>query len=262
MNNFTEPHAVARLVGAPPGYVGYEDEPVFEAVNRNPYTVFIFDELDKANPAVLKTFMAIMDEGRCASQKVSSNGSREYNFKNSLILFSSNADLSENKSAKRKIGFSLPDSLENVEIKDNAVSVAYSKSQQRAEEPLAKRIYRETEQARHRFVEAGNLREIASRFQSFVQFKPLSEEAKVKILAKQILETGFEYGVRLSYIAPSIMQEMIREATSENSLTVRSFRGIIEGYLAPAFAGTDEKPNVSYRLEGDLLNPKLEPVNL
>ena len=261
LNNFTESHTVARLVGAPPGYVGYEDEPVFEAVNHNPYTIFHFDELDKAHKTVLKIFLSVLEDGKSISKNANSNGSREYDFKHCIFFFTSNYDLTGTKNTKRKIGFSLSDSVENVEFKDDAVNVAYSESQQVVDEPLAKRIYRETEQARHQFVEAGNLREIASRFQSFVQFKPLSEEAKVKILAKQILETGFEYGVRLSYIAPGIMQEMIREATSENSLTVRSFRGIIEGYLAPAFAGADENPNASYRLEGTLAEPHMIDEN-
>ena len=85
LNNFTEAFSVYRLIGAPAGYVGYEDEAVFEVVERNPYTIFIFDELDKAHPEVLKTFMAILDEGRCASRKALNDGSREFDFKHCII---------------------------------------------------------------------------------------------------------------------------------------------------------------------------------
>ena len=85
LNNFTEAFSVYRLIGAPAGYVGYEDEAVFEVVERNPYTIFIFDELDKAHPEVLKTFMAILDEGRCASRKALSDGSREFDFKHCIF---------------------------------------------------------------------------------------------------------------------------------------------------------------------------------
>lgn len=78
LNNFTEAFSAYRLIGAPAGYVGYEDEAVFEVVERNPYTIFIFDELDKAHPEVLKTFMAILDEGRCASRKALSEIGRAH----------------------------------------------------------------------------------------------------------------------------------------------------------------------------------------
>ncbi|MGM9726767.1 MAG: AAA family ATPase, partial [Prevotella sp.] len=105
LNNFTEAFSVYRLIGAPAGYVGYEDEAVFEVVARNPYTIFIFDELDKAHPEVLKTFMAILDEGRCASRKALSDGSREFCFKHCIFFFTSNYDLRLNQPAKRKIGF-------------------------------------------------------------------------------------------------------------------------------------------------------------
>lgn len=62
LNNFTEKHTVYRLIGAPAGYVGYEDECVFETVAKNPYTVMICDELDKAHPEVIKTFMAVLEK--------------------------------------------------------------------------------------------------------------------------------------------------------------------------------------------------------
>lgn len=89
----------------------------------------------------------------------------------------------------------------------------------------------------------------------------MSDNAKIRILAKQIVESGFEYGVRLTYIAPRIMQELASAAVAENSLTVRSFRPVIEGYLAEAFAatgalsGADEE---AYQLEGTLAKPVLK----
>ena len=61
LNTFTQPHSVHRLIGAPPGYVGYDDPPIFEAVRENPRTVFLFDELDKAHPEVLKMFLSVLD---------------------------------------------------------------------------------------------------------------------------------------------------------------------------------------------------------
>ena len=123
------------------------------------------------------------------------------------------------------------------------------------------RIYRENEMARKAFVGVGVLREIASRFQCFVNFKPLSAQAKTRILAKQIVETGFEYSHAISYIAPNIMQGVIDAAMSGDSLTVRSFKSVIEGYLAPVFAKAEVMENRTYRLEGTLEEPQMIAEN-
>lgn len=190
LNNFTEAFSVYRLIGAPAGYVGYEDEAVFEVVAQNPYTVFIFDELDKAHPEVLKTFMAILDEGRCASRKALRDGSREFDFKHCIFFFTSNYDLSSSQPAKRKIGFAVSDDVEDISLEGNEVSVIYRDEQtiSTSDTSLPMRIYRENEAARKAFVGVGVLREIASRFQCFVNFKPLSAKAKTRILAKKASE--------------------------------------------------------------------------
>lgn len=263
LNNFTEAFSVYRLIGAPAGYVGYEDEAVFEVVAQNPYTVFIFDELDKAHPEVLKTFMAILDEGRCASRKALRDGSREFDFKHCIFFFTSNYDLSANQPIKRKIGFAVSDDVEDIHLAENEVHISYRGGQTDpvSDISLPMRIYRENEAARKAFVGVGVLREIASRFQCFVNFKPLSAKAKTRILAKQIIEMGFEYSHAISYIAPGIMQGLIDAAMSGDSLTVRSFKSVIEGYLAPVFARAEVMENRTYRLEGTLDEPQMIAEN-
>lgn len=263
LNNFTEAFSVYRLIGAPAGYVGYEDEAVFEVVAQNPYTVFIFDELDKAHPEVLKTFMAILDEGRCASRKALRDGSREFDFKHCIFFFTSNYDLSANQPIKRKIGFAVSDDVEDIHLAENEVHISYRGGQTDpvSDISLPMRIYRENEAARKAFVGVGVLREIASRFQCFVNFKPLSAKAKTRILAKQIIEMGFEYSHAISYIAPGIMQGLIDAAMSGDSLTVRSFKSVIEGYLAPVFARAEVIENRTYRLEGTLEEPQMIAEN-
>lgn len=258
LNTFTESHTVYRLIGSPAGYVGYDDPPLFDEVVKNPYTLFIFDELDKAHPQVLKIFMAILDEGRCASNKELSDHTRVYNFQHCIFFFTSNYDLSGNS---HKIGFSMPDEIEKISIKDNAITIQYQKNKPGI--ALTQSIYAQNERARQAFIGSGHLPEVASRIGSFVEFKPLSDNAKIRILAKQIVESGFEYGVRLTYIAPGIMQELASAAVAENSLTVRSFRPVIEGYLAEAFAATGALPGAddeAYKLEGTLDKPVLKKV--
>jgi ATP-dependent Clp protease ATP-binding subunit ClpB len=86
MSEYGERHAVARLIGAPPGYVGYEEGgQLTEAVRRRPYSVVLFDEIEKAHPEVFNVFLQIMDDGRLTDGK-----GRVVDFKNTIIIMTSN----------------------------------------------------------------------------------------------------------------------------------------------------------------------------
>jgi ATP-dependent Clp protease ATP-binding subunit ClpB len=86
MSEYMEKHAVSRLIGAPPGYVGYEEGgQLTEAVRRNPYTVVLFDEIEKAHPDVFNIFLQILDEGRLTDGQ-----GRIVSFKNTIIIMTSN----------------------------------------------------------------------------------------------------------------------------------------------------------------------------
>ena len=86
MSEYMEKHAVARLIGAPPGYVGYEEGGYLtEQVRRKPYSVLLFDEIEKAHPDVFNLFLQIMDEGRLTDGQ-----GKTVDFKNTLILMTSN----------------------------------------------------------------------------------------------------------------------------------------------------------------------------
>jgi ATP-dependent Clp protease ATP-binding subunit ClpA len=259
LNQFTEPHSVYRLLGSPPGYVGYEDTPVFEVITRNPYTVAIFDELDKTHPDVLKTFMAVLDEGRCAARKDLPNGSREYDFKHCIFIFTSNYRLGG--APKKRIGFSVTEDVDEIRHTDAAVQVRYTAPPEETQTGVTGRIYRETEAARKSFVEAGVLREIASRFNCFVGFTDLSDEAKIRILAKQVIETGFEYNLRLTHISSPILQALTDASASENALTVRSFKAVIDGHLSGVFAEASARcGGQSVRLTGTIDAPEIRPA--
>ena len=91
-------------IGAPPGYVGYDDPPIFEAVRENARTVFLFDELDKAHPEVLKMFLSVLDEGRITARRPGKDGQRELDFRQCIFVFTSNADLTDR--GGRRMGFS------------------------------------------------------------------------------------------------------------------------------------------------------------
>jgi len=86
MSEYMEKHAVARLIGAPPGYVGYEEGgQLTEAVRRKPYSVILFDEIEKAHPDVFNVLLQVMDDGRLTDAK-----GRTVDFKNTLIILTSN----------------------------------------------------------------------------------------------------------------------------------------------------------------------------
>ncbi|SHJ60043.1 ATP-dependent Clp protease ATP-binding subunit ClpB [Hathewaya proteolytica DSM 3090] len=86
MSEYMEKHAVSRLVGAPPGYVGYEEGgQLTEAVRRNPYSVILFDEIEKAHEDVFNIFLQILDDGRLTDNK-----GQVVDFKNTIIIMTSN----------------------------------------------------------------------------------------------------------------------------------------------------------------------------
>ncbi|MFH1253915.1 MAG: AAA family ATPase [bacterium] len=86
MSEYMEKHAVARLIGAPPGYVGYEEGgQLTEAVRKNPYSVVLFDEIEKAHPDVFNIFLQILDEGHLTDSQ-----GRTVSFKNCIIIMTSN----------------------------------------------------------------------------------------------------------------------------------------------------------------------------
>ncbi len=96
MSEFMESHSVSKLVGSPPGYVGYEEEGQLTGkVRRNPYSVVLFDEIEKAHPDVFNLFLQILDDGHLTDSK-----GRKVNFKNTIIIFTSNLLSEEFKGGK------------------------------------------------------------------------------------------------------------------------------------------------------------------
>jgi ATP-dependent Clp protease ATP-binding subunit ClpB len=86
MSEYQEKHTVSRLIGAPPGYVGYEESgQLTEAVRRRPYSVVLFDEIEKAHPEVLNVMLQLLDDGRLTDGK-----GRTVDFKNAVVIMTSN----------------------------------------------------------------------------------------------------------------------------------------------------------------------------
>ena len=106
MSEYMEKHAVAKLIGAPPGYVGHDEEgQLTEKIRRKPYSVVLFDEIEKAHDDVFNLFLQILDEGRLTDSK-----GRVVSFKNSIIILTSNVGASE-VSKRTSLGFGYSDNV-------------------------------------------------------------------------------------------------------------------------------------------------------
>ncbi|MEG1499754.1 MAG: ATP-dependent Clp protease ATP-binding subunit, partial [Clostridia bacterium] len=102
MSEYMEAHSVSKLFGAPPGYVGYDEGgQLTEQVRRKPYSVVLFDEIEKAHPDVFNALLQILDDGR-----LTDNQGRTINFRNTIIILTSNVGSSEIKMQRAALGFS------------------------------------------------------------------------------------------------------------------------------------------------------------
>jgi len=104
MSEYMEKHTVARLIGAPPGYVGYEDSGTLtKAVRRKPYSVILLDEIEKAHPDVFNILLQVLDEGH-----LTDNYGRVIDFKNTVVIMTSNVGAKDITKGKG-LGFAAPD---------------------------------------------------------------------------------------------------------------------------------------------------------
>ena len=109
MSEFMERHTVSKLIGSPPGYVGYsEGGQLTEAVRRRPYTLVLFDEIEKAHPDVFNMMLQILEDGRLTDSK-----GRVIDFKNTLIIMTSNVGASAIEKGGGGLGFQLDDNAED-----------------------------------------------------------------------------------------------------------------------------------------------------
>jgi len=150
MSEYMEKHAVARLIGAPPGYVGYEEGgQLTEAVRRRPYSVVLFDEIEKAHPDVFNVLLQIMDDGRLTDGK-----GRTVDFKNTVIIMTSNLGAQHLQSV----------TLENPEV--------FSRAAQRVMEALREHFKPE----------------FLNRVDDIIIFKPLGKEQLTKIVELRLAD--------------------------------------------------------------------------
>ena len=108
MSEYMEKHTVSRLIGSPPGYVGYDEGgQLTEAVRRKPFSIVLLDEVEKAHPDVFNTLLQILEDGRLTDAQ-----GRTVDFKNTIIIMTSNLGT---KDIAKNVGFSSLSEIDNYE---------------------------------------------------------------------------------------------------------------------------------------------------
>lgn len=151
MSEYMEKHSVSRLIGAPPGYVGYEEGgQLTEAVRRRPYSVVLFDEIEKAHSDVFNVFLQILDDGR-----VTDSQGRKVSFTNTIIIMTSN------------VGSQY---ILNMDEEGGTVDLAYENIKKRVMD-AARSVFRP---------------EFMNRIDEYIVFKPLEREQINSIVKLQV----------------------------------------------------------------------------
>ena len=207
MSEYMEKHSVSRMVGSPPGYVGYEEGgQLSEKVRRNPYSVVLFDEIEKASPEVFNVLLQVLDDGH-----ITDGQGRKVDFKNTVIIMTSNAG-ARSIAAPKRLGFT---SMETAEQ-----SYEYMKKGVMDE---IKNIFKP---------------EFLNRIDDIVVFHPLEREDIIKItklltgiLSKRIKEN---MNITVSFTKKAI--EKIAEDGYDKAYGARPLRRAIQSKIEDAFA--------------------------
>jgi ATP-dependent Clp protease ATP-binding subunit ClpC len=179
MSEYMEKHSMSKLIGSPPGYVGYEEAgQLTEAVRHRPYAVILFDEIEKAHPEVFNVLLQVIDEGRLTDGK-----GRMVNFKNTIIILTSN------------IGSQFVEKMESIGFSNRNTLQDYSNMKEKVMEALK-----------------DNFRpEFLNRLDETIVFDVLSEEAikeivnlRIKVVMDRLASKGINFEISdeaLSYLA-------------------------------------------------------------
>ena len=230
LSEFSEPHAIARLIGAPPGYVGHEaGGQLTEAVRRRPYQVILLDELEKAHPDVLTSFLGVFDEGRLTDGR-----GRTVDFTNTVILMTSNLGAEESGSTpRRRVGFG-NDAQHRADLEQRVVAAARS--------ALAPELY--------------------NRIDEVLVFAPLGRD-EVREIARRLLEgvsraIAAQRGLRLDF-GPEVVEYLLDHGGFDPTLGARPMKRtiarLVEAPLAEKILRGELSPKsvLLLSVEGDSL---------
>ncbi|MBE6183587.1 ATP-dependent Clp protease ATP-binding subunit [Heyndrickxia ginsengihumi] len=198
MSEFMEKHSVAKLIGAPPGYVGHEEAgQLTEKVRRNPYSIILLDEIEKAHPDVLNMFLQILDDGRLTDSQ-----GRTVSFKDTVIIMTSNAGVGQKRA---QLGFGKSEAIKESNIL-NSLGDFFKP-------------------------------EFLNRFDSIIEFNALEKHDLIKIvdiLLTDLNETLDEQSIQLE--VTEAVKEKIAELGYDPAFGARPLRRVIQEQLEDQIA--------------------------
>jgi len=234
MSEFMEKHAVARLIGAPPGYVGYEEGGVLtEAVRRRPYQVVLFDEVEKAHPDVFNMLLQILEDGVLTDAK-----GRKIDFTNTIIIMTSNIG-AEKLQKEASFGFH----ANNQDDITNLIAL-HDSNKVKVQEELKKTM----------------LPELLNRIDKIIVFRALTQKDALKILDLQIDELRqrlVKHGLGLEVKAPAKLHLLEEGYDALNGVRPmrRLLQDTIEDHIALEMLD-------SHFLKGDIVKVQVANKNL
>ncbi|MCC7356169.1 MAG: ATP-dependent Clp protease ATP-binding subunit [Candidatus Doudnabacteria bacterium] len=241
MSEFMERHNVARLIGAPAGYVGYEEGGrLTEAVRRKPYSVILFDEIEKANPDVFNIFLQILEDGQLTDA-----AGKKVNFRNTIIIMTSNLGMRELTQQAAKIGFAdRDDSLSSKKQKEK-LEQEYNKIKDGVMEMLKKEFRPE----------------LLNRIDKIIVYRPLGFDQLKKITNLQIQYLQQRLATQnVEFKATSALVKHIAEKSFDPAQGARFVRkniqDLLEDALAEKIIGHGLNKN-GIKITGDVRNGKI-----
>ena len=223
MSEFMEKHSVSRIIGSPPGYVGYDEAgQLTEKIRRRPYSVVLFDEIEKAHPDVLNVLLQILDDG-----KITDAQGREINFSNTIIILTTNAGSEKNNAVS---GFSTDRNAQN---------------EDRVEKALAKFLRPE----------------FLNRIDEIITFRHLDKSDFAKIadlMLGQLRDHLVEKGIKLTYTDAAL--KLIAEESYSEKYGARNMRRYIERSVEDRIANLiiDSMPSKIYAVAITVSGGKLK----
>jgi hypothetical protein len=225
MSEYMEKHSVSRLVGPPPGYVGYEQGgQLTEKVRRKPHCVILFDEIEKAHEDVFNILLQLLDEGH-----LTDGLGRKVNFKNSLIILTSNIGVKEVNSFGKTLGFETASNIVNEENKARAIIEKALKKKfkpeflNRIDESIIFNSLKEEDIHKIIYTEIAKLEARISE----INFKLKISKEAIEFLAKQGYDEA--YGARplaraiQHYVEDAVADEILNEKVKEGETISISF---------------------------------------
>ena len=234
MSEYMEPHSISKLIGSPPGYIGFDEGgQLTEKVRRKPYCIILFDEIEKAHPDVMNMLLQILEDGRLTDAQ-----GKTVNFKDSVIIMTSNIG-AKTISSQKVLGFS--SIINNENIKE---SLIYEDNKKQILSELKKELRPE----------------LINRIDEIVVFHKLNQEELIKIvdiIINQVAIRLKDKNIRLEVEAE--VKRHIVNLGFDNNYGARPLRRVIQNLIEDKIAEEILKGNIK---EGDNINIILKDKNV